>query len=96
MKTVCVAVEENMLSMGMVDCFEPLREAFDRELLETKVLKLNFREEGWERPCLGRKELSIGSTVVVKPPVERFSMKGFMKGRQVSTMPRLSWIVVAR
>jgi len=46
LKTVCVAVEEKMLSMGMVDCFEPLREAFDRALLETKVLKLNFREEG--------------------------------------------------
>jgi hypothetical protein len=42
------------------------------------------------------KELSIGSTVDAKPPLERFSMKGFRKGKQATKIATLSCIVVAR
>jgi hypothetical protein len=42
------------------------------------------------------KELSMGARVDAKPPVDRFSMKGFRKGMQATRIARLSWMVVAR
>jgi hypothetical protein len=41
-------------------------------------------------------ELSIEERVEVKPPVERLSMNGFMKGIQEMMMAALSCMVVAR
>jgi hypothetical protein len=58
------------------------------EWLEMKVLNLLLVP--WVN------ELSIGSRVEVKPPVDIFSMNGFMKGMQETTIARLSCMVVAR
>jgi hypothetical protein len=58
------------------------------EWLDIKVLSLLL--------LVRENELFIGSTVDAKPPVERFSMKGFKKGKQAKKIATLSCIVVAR
>jgi hypothetical protein len=75
-----------MPSIPMLSGSVALRQRLER--LEIKVLNLLL--EPWLN------ELSIEERVEVKPPVDRLSMNGFMKGIQEMMMAALSCMVVAR
>jgi hypothetical protein len=77
---------EVTLSIPMLSGSVALRLRLER--LEMKVLNLLLG------PWLN--ELSIEERVEVKPPVDRLSMNGFMKGIQEMMMAALSCMVVAR